>query len=206
MYEEKVIYIIGNGFDKHHGLNTSYENYKSYLKNVNPFLVERFDYYLGLKDIRSEDINKWSELEVYLGYITDFDYDEIIDEAFSSSETDIERASYWHDPEYNVDEISKDLINIMNEIKSYFPDWIYTIEQDIFNKVADSNLIFPSNSLFLSFNYTLTLERLYSIPSERILHILCFSDALNYGNFLKPKKQVHILSGIPFFISSPVKL
>lgn len=171
MYEEKVIYIIGNGFDKHHRLNTSYENYKSYLQNVDPFLVERFDYYLDLKCIQSEDINKWSELEVYLGDVTDFDYDEIIDEAFSSSETDIERSSYWHDPEYNVDEISKDLINIMNGIKSYFPDWIYTIEQDIVNKVADSNLIFPSNSLFLSFNYTLTLERLYSIPSERILHI-----------------------------------
>ena len=135
MYEEKVIYIIGNGFDKHHRLNTSYENYKSYLKNVNPFLVERFDYYLGWKDIRSDDINKWSELEVYLGHITDFDYDEIINEAFSCSETDIERASYWHVPEYNVDEISKELINIMNGIKSYFPNWIYTKEQDIFNKV-----------------------------------------------------------------------
>ena len=171
MYEENVIYIIGNGFDKHHRLNTGYDNYKSFLKSIDPLLVERFDYYLSLKCIQSEDINKWSELEVYLGYITDFDYDDIIDEAFSSSETDIERASYWYDPEYNVTEISKDLINIMNGIKSYFPDWIYTIEQDIVNKVADVNLIFPPNSLFLSFNYTLTLEQLYMIPSKRILHI-----------------------------------
>ena len=39
MYEENVIYIIGNGFDKHHRLNTGYDNYKSFLKSINPLLA-----------------------------------------------------------------------------------------------------------------------------------------------------------------------
>ena len=40
---KKKIYIIGNGFDMHHSLNTAYFKYKTYLKSINKRLVDRLD-------------------------------------------------------------------------------------------------------------------------------------------------------------------
>ena len=37
------LFIIGNGFDKGHGLNTSYWDFRTYLKNMYPEFLYAFE-------------------------------------------------------------------------------------------------------------------------------------------------------------------
>lgn len=44
----KKLYIIGNGFEIHHGIPSRYSNYRDWLEDNNPDLLERLrNYYNG---------------------------------------------------------------------------------------------------------------------------------------------------------------
>ena len=38
-----IVYVIGNGFDLHYGLNISYTSFKKYLTEVDSNVVEKMD-------------------------------------------------------------------------------------------------------------------------------------------------------------------
>ena len=47
------LYLIGNGFDLHHGLETSYYHYKKYLLSKSKSIVvefESFEYFVNVSD------------------------------------------------------------------------------------------------------------------------------------------------------------
>lgn len=189
----KECYIIGNGFDLHHGLNTSYENYKKYLMEENPEYVKEFDdflerYVFVKENYTSEDppIEKWSELEKYTERIYDYDLNEILDEAVESVSKDEDRAGYWHDIQYMCEVYSK----WINGIRTSFADWIRTIECEKGKK--DNSLSLSQNALYLTFNYTATLERLYGIPVQNILHIHGdVNHEIIFGNDKEPNEEIH---------------
>lgn len=58
----KNLYIIGNGFDCHHGINSSYSAYRQWLEENEPELYERLRefYYV-------DDDEWWWQFEVNLG-------------------------------------------------------------------------------------------------------------------------------------------
>ena len=63
---ENTLYIIGNGFDLHHGLNTSYLDFRNYCASFLPSLW-RF-----LSEIYGDMINNdmwWSNFENMLGCV-----------------------------------------------------------------------------------------------------------------------------------------
>lgn len=188
----KEIYIIGNGFDLHHGLNTSYENYKKYLMKVNPDYVRQFDdflkRYVFVKDPVTEDglsIEQWSELEKYTEKIYEYDLNEILEKAVESAQTDADQAGYWHGVQYMCSVYSK----WINGIRTSFADWIKTIECEKGRK--DRSLHLNKNALYLNFNYTSTLECLYDIPPENILHIHGdVNHTIIFGNDKKPNKEI----------------
>ena len=65
----KNLYIIGNGFDCHHGINSSYSAYRQWLEENEPELYERLRefYYV-------DDDEWWWQFEVNLGEIELADY------------------------------------------------------------------------------------------------------------------------------------
>lgn len=163
----KRIYIIGNGFDQHHKLNTSFKNYKIYLQSIDDDMVEQIDDFLIKWGVSPNDIDEWSELEKYLSYMNKFDVDELYEYTFENSEQDIERASYWSDPQYIANYKCKELQDIYKFIKNNFSGWIKSLNiNDIF-----PDLSLDLNALYLNFNYTEILEKIYNIPKEQILHI-----------------------------------
>ena len=170
---KKMIYIIGNGFDMHHSLKTAYFKYKTYLKSINKRLVEKLDQLMEEYGVEPDDIKYWSKLEDYLYEISQFDIDEVYDASIASSETDIDRASYWSDPGYNDKTYSKGITDIVKGVKNHFNGWIQEIEKsiNIENTSINIDLDLPIDAYYLNFNYTSTLEKLYSIPSQNILHI-----------------------------------
>lgn len=168
-YTKKTIYLIGNGFDLHHKFPTRYKDYKEFLTVEDCGVVDSIDEILEEKGHSSEEIELWSKLEEFLGEFPDLNYEDILEDAFDSSENDMDRASYWDDPSFFAEEIPKDRVKLLLEIKKHFNDWVNSIRID--KNAKDEHIKFEKRSLFLNFNYTKTLETIYGVPPDKILYI-----------------------------------
>ncbi|MGL9749980.1 AbiH family protein [Enterococcus sp. DIV0170] len=158
--------IIGNGFDLYHGLLTNYREFILFLKS------NYLDVYEGLiKAIRKYSIShfsidvahknyNWAELEAIIG---SFDPLELVEE-YRDWDSPID---YNGEPDAEIEEMLKFGMNI----NTYLTSWIKEINY-ILNAVEKKekiDKIISATDLFLSFNYTLTLEQIYNIPD--VLHI-----------------------------------
>ncbi len=90
------LYIIGNGFDLHHGLKTSYYHYREYLLSRSNSIVddfESFEYFLNQPDL---DV-LWNNLEKSMA----FDYEEFSSRLVQDYYPDLldDSDSRWHNME-----------------------------------------------------------------------------------------------------------
>ena len=138
------LYIIGNGFDLHHGLATSYDDFKKYLKVHNRELLDnlyKYYYLEGEKDL-------WSEFEDNLAHL---DKDGLLDYLTNYFDDTSNRGR-------NAMPIETDtLLGLLtNDLRSEFSEFILKAEAQIVDR---SKLIqIDTDAQFLSFNYTKTLE------------------------------------------------
>lgn len=187
----KKLYVVGNGFDLHHNIQSSYKDYKKFLKEREPDFVERFDDFLeryvepNVWDMTPDCIENWSDLESYTKYIYEYDLNEILEEAMASAETDMDRASYWNDIQYLCDKYSE----WINGVRESFAEWVSIIKYA--DKKKDLSLPIDLNAMYLNFNYTDSLEKIYSIPYGNVLHIHGnASKEILFGNNRKPKEII----------------
>ena len=155
LYSE--LYIIGNGFDRAHGMPTGYGNFRQWLLKNNRFdVIQELQsaYPAKIKD----DYLLWSEFEKALG---EYDLDTVIDWS-------------WENLFLTVDSLGNQLFNngfidtqLPDIIDEAFTKWVRSIP--IANVKAYDKI--PQDALYLTFNYTDTLERLYHIPEMQVLHI-----------------------------------
>lgn len=175
-----TLFIIGNGFDLHHKLPTRYCDYKTFLYQRDPNSVSRMDELLQINGIAEKDIKQWSSLEEYTRHFPDLDFESLHDEAFDSSEQDMDRASYWDDPQYIAGNYVKKWVDFYNEFTNRFKKWIDSI--DVCKACMEEKMGLETNALFLNFNYTKTLEIVYGIPAENILYIHVNEERYVFGN------------------------
>lgn len=157
----KELYIIGNGFDIHHGIQSNYAMFKDYLRENDRTVYNLIDEYLPVEE-------KWSDLEECLAHI---DIDNIIDYAsqfLMSYGAEDWSDAYHHDYQYEIYEIIKGLSSTLLED---FTEWIKQLEIPSRCKILDKVINLPKNGIYLTFNYTNTLQRIYDIPKESILFI-----------------------------------
>lgn len=151
------LYIIGNGFDLHHGMKTGYFDFKLFIQENYRECFDAVEEFLSIE-------TSWSDFEEALGYL---DVDHLIDYASNSLlaySSDDWSDSAHHDYQYELNEKVKLLSHDLHE---YFCEWLTTIE-------VKSNcplLTIQNNAYFLTFNYTDALNKLYSIPHDKILHL-----------------------------------
>lgn len=155
------LYIVGNGFDIYHGIPSRYSDFKNYLKFHDHLLLENVEKYLPVED-------NWCNLELAFAYI---DVDYLIEEALQflqSYSAEEWSDSFHHDYQYELDKVVSDL---SSNLKSYFCQWINQLElpapESLINKVVGVN----KSAIFLSFNYTQTLQHVYNVNDDNILHI-----------------------------------
>ena len=158
------LFVIGNGFDLHHDLNTGFNSFRKHLKENYPEYFEVINN-LILEHNPSFDSDDWNHIEDEMVCVTELDYDYMLDEAISSSETDMDKASYWNDIQFNAEYFNKDLPNF----KKCFDSWIDNIDVNSHN--ADKSIHFNKQDCFLNFNYTDTLQQLYGVDDSKVLHI-----------------------------------
>ncbi len=158
------LYIIGNGFDLHHKLNTSYGAFADWLKENKSPLYDRCSKYL-----MGEDTNLWNEFENCFSYI---DYDTIEDEASSflySYGAKDWSDSYHHNYQYEIEQITNDLST--NLIQA-FTEWITIVDSQIScSPCLTSKVLINPDAHYLTFNYTSTLTKIFNISAEQIKHI-----------------------------------
>ena len=149
------LYIIGNGFDLWHGIPTSYDQFYEYAKGL---LNEIETYYTF--DMRHA--GPWSDFENSLGC---FEWEYFYDAHYHIDPTsDSFRPSEVYGLE---DDITEQADNYVEAVKVIFSEWVDGIDITI----ADVRLDFPSEASFLNFNYTSTLQSIYGIDEDKVLHI-----------------------------------
>ncbi|OPX92306.1 MAG: hypothetical protein A4E53_00563 [Pelotomaculum sp. PtaB.Bin104] len=151
------LYICGNGFDLHHGYKTGYRDYRSFL------LKHHEDAFMAFNDFQYlSTSDRWSDLEESLT----INYEECIEEAVNEYYPDLndDSDSRWNGIDMDLDEQTKFIFDFTGK---YFLEWLTQID---FSKPVNIISI-NKNALFVTFNYTTTLENLYGIAPSNILHI-----------------------------------
>jgi hypothetical protein len=153
----KRLYIIGNGFDVYHGINSKYSNFRDFVEKNNYDLFRELDEYFDTDDL-------WSDFEETLAYINT---DRIIDEASNFLErygsedwSEYDNFAYQNEIERRVNFITIDL-------KRLFTEWI--LQLVLPPESIEKKIQIEKNSKFISFNYTDTLERLYRVSFNSTL-------------------------------------
>ncbi len=165
------LYIIGNGFDMYHDLNTSYKSFGLFLKkkysDVYDLLVEHY----GFTDLahfgkeRLQDL-LWSEFETNLSQLNV----ETVLEAHADSIA-VPGSPDFRDRDWHTFEIEMEMIleKLTVELYKAFKEFILSVK---FPTHEPSRLInLDRNALYLNFNYTNTLQHYYDIPTGNILYI-----------------------------------
>lgn len=152
------LFILGNGFDRAHSLKTSYSDFKNWL-----FTQRRLDVIAELQSIfparQDDEFLLWSQFEKAL---TQYDKNAVEGWALDSLYVAIEESG-GREIFTLGDVLDTSIIDIVNNA---FSAWVNDIE------VSGMRIFdFDNSAKFITFNYTETLERLYSIPANRILHI-----------------------------------
>lgn len=159
--------IIGNGFDLHHCLETSFSDFRDFLvKNGDGDYVMQLETYFQSDYIDKKDGRRkfllWSNLEKAIGQ---YDLVEMYHELTDWIEIDYDhlmRTAAQHE-----DSPNDFLAPLLESLPSRLEEWISSV--DLYGIEADVD--FPLSSRFLTFNYTRVLEEVYHIPEKDVLHI-----------------------------------
>lgn len=160
----KNLYIIGNGFDLHHDIPCDFPSFMEWIK------VHDARLFYKLNKVYNNDAWKkdwWSDFENSLAQL-DISY-------YANNRGNM------YDPEYikdgSIDEKNEYASNKVAEEFSVIKDSLRTdLQKWLVEKYAECNndkriQIQRENSIFLSFNYTKTLEEIYGVDPKQIYHI-----------------------------------
>lgn len=141
-----AICLIGNGFDLHFKLPTSYTHFENYIAKKYPnekHFVESF----YNTDFSTSSL--WSDFE---SNIANVDKEQILD--------------YTTNPE-EAQELYTYLAEAKDCLRKLFENWIRSIPckvQSQYSKLCD-------NTFVINFNYTMTLEQNFNVSQNKIYHI-----------------------------------
>lgn len=149
------LFIIGNGFDIAHNIPSSYGNFRDYCAHYMPEMYEKLNRYYDGGD------KLWSEFEKELPSLNQ-------DALFGWATVNNANWNQSWDGYYTfIDEI-RDEVDYVEGLKLYFTEWIQSISLEDVRKKYNLPI---DDCLYLTFNYTLTLENVYHIPAHLICHI-----------------------------------
>ena len=161
--KNKTLYIIGNGFDLHHRIPSSYFHFGEFLQDRDPetyeFVVQYF---------HSDENDFWSTFEQKLA---DLDTHSLLEDASQflvGYGADDWSDAYHHDYQYEIDKVVSAL---SSKLLLRFAEWVRQLLIPLPPEYSGKLLRLDKKSLFLTFNYTPTLTRLYGIPADNILYL-----------------------------------
>lgn len=184
------LFVCGNGFDMHHGLQTGYDSYREFLKTKYHHIARQYEDfpYLFLPYTPYRNYTPWTNIEKALT----IEYEELMETAVSQDYPNMlsDSDSRWSDMEVNIGILTEFLENFTGKC---FYEWISSI--DCRHAAPDLNL--PPDALYVTFNYTDTLQVLYGIPESNILHIHGALNRINPKHVTNDTIRAEIQFGSP---------
>lgn len=158
-----ILYVVGNGFDRHHKMATSYVDFGEFLsrnqREVRTLLDDYFPTY---------DEHFWHHFEEELAH---FDVEMLVqnlEHFIVPYSADDWSDAYHHDYEYELDRVVEGL---SEGLLSAFTEWVGQIALPSPYSLAVPQARIDPTARFINFNYTRTLQELYRVPDDRIWHI-----------------------------------
>lgn len=198
--------ILGNGFDKAHGLPTGLTKFRDFLREyydyeeINDFdptftapqettilggdfgvpqeEVARFmDYLVSSSDAEDDKDSLWANLENTLGKLNP---GILLDDATEDYDNE---GDYDYRRNYsNIENIASGFLPSLIEFSGLFNNWIDSIQlTDVECQPEFYNLLKKFEPC-LSFNYTLTAEELYGVENITHIHRICGDRKLMLGH------------------------
>lgn len=153
---KRQLFVVGNGFDLAHGLPTRFDpNFKK--------IAENYETYNFWELYQSQENDIWSDFENLLGR-PDFN---MLEEIFNGYEP-----NYLSDRESDRDGIITQ-VDLNGNLQGALYEFANKAENHLRNIQANDFIAktLDLDGYYISFNYTHTLEEIYDIPREQILHI-----------------------------------
>ena len=155
-----TLFIIGNGFDLMHGVQSSYYNFRDTLGKNNP-LRFALETYLNVEDL-------WADFEDALAHIDSGAMFGVVDmwiDDFAAYDPDAQAADFF----LAVDAATGPAQTITNELPRRFRMWVESLKvPDIAYRPLDGVI---RNSKTLNFNYTEFIEKLYDVDKGNVCYI-----------------------------------
>lgn len=154
------LYIIGNGFDLHHDLKTSFESFYQWLREKkigSEFEIASF--------FPRKGCDLWSGFEANLETIDEQRYKD-------------SRKKCSIDGDMLIVEGGRKSLNALawiREIRKSLYDWSLSIsagvDDTLCRTLSNKMLDIDNGAYFFSFNYTSVLEHVYNVESEKVFHV-----------------------------------
>jgi hypothetical protein len=157
-----TLYIIGNGFDLHHGIRSAYKDFGSFLKAHDSKVYGLIEEYFAVDD------EFWSDFE---GRLANFDADTLKDHASDMLvpySADDWSDSFHHDYQFEIEQVVEQL---STGLKSQFANWIRQLEIPDPTSIPSKLLRLKTIATFLDFNYTQSLTTLYGVEPSKVVYI-----------------------------------
>lgn len=157
----RTLYVIGNGFDLWHGIPSSYSCFRDYVRLHGRDVFDAVESYLPAG-------KNWSDLEALFAEI---DVDHIIESLghFMGSYGDDDWSdSGHHDFQYEVERVVE---HLSRELRFLFGEWIRQLPIPKATTVRRRLRFLDTDAIFLTFNYTKTLQEIYGAADANVLHI-----------------------------------
>lgn len=166
-----TIVVIGNGFDRWQGLNTSYADFQTYYHKHLDDILRKL--HIKKHSFISKDgtTEKWSDVELIYG--DPFDPGELEDQFWNNFENaladiDSERINLFFGKEKNnLKKMRKSLRNAKIILTEAFCGWIASIPMS----EKEAGYRFGDNCVFINFNYTDTLQKRFRVEERKVFHI-----------------------------------
>ena len=161
---ECTLYIIGNGFDLKHGIKRGYDKFCGWIERYNPILFRKINLTYKITGPQW-----WHQFEQNLAEIP---FNAIISRSYEDAHIievfEAESSNLVGIVNDIVQEIGYDISHLMLDLHCAFWDFVHNIDV----RTIKPLVVFPdTDSVFLNFNYTDTLESVYRIDAEKIFHI-----------------------------------
>ena len=175
----KKLYIIGNGFDQHHDIQCSFLNFMEWIKKKDAGL------FLTLTQVYNNAWEHywWRDFENSLAQLNIIYYANKKGNLYDPEY--IKDGSIEEKTEYASKKVIEEFSKINDSLRNAFQKWLSDVYK---NCPKDKKIVFPNeDSIFLTFNYTKTLEDIYGIDAKRIYHIhgvIDDKDSIEFGHGL----------------------
>lgn len=160
------LFIIGNGFDLAHGLPTRYWDFRTFLEdNYRGFLKDFEDkYYLWGAELKEF---LWNDFEFNLANLEE---DVLFEEMYQSTDLGLESGNIGIQDTLTYH--FRDEFRYIEDLTIYLKEWIKEVNNELDGLNRKTSYISENNQdIFINFNYTTTLEKVYNISRQSVLHI-----------------------------------